>query len=94
MHCVVICRLTDRRLFALPALRLFSFLSVNAVSINDTNTNIFKKLLLTTFNMSSSSSSERDRGVRFVDRWTSDRVKEWLKNIDGFVFDCDGVRVF
>ena len=44
--------------------------------------------------MSSSSSSERDRGVRFVDRWTSDRVKEWLKNIDGFVFDCDGVRVF
>ena len=35
--------------------------------------------------MSASSAS------RFIDQWKSERLQEWLKGIDGFVFDCDGV---
>jgi hypothetical protein len=28
---------------------------------------------------------------RCLDLWTSDRLNHFLKDIDGFVFDCDGV---
>ena len=29
---------------------------------------------------------------RFVDRWSPEKIQLWLKDdIDGFVFDCDGV---
>jgi phosphoglycolate phosphatase len=41
--------------------------------------------------MSSSSNSLAPNRTRFVDRWSSERLQEWLKGIDGFVFDCDGV---